>query len=92
MRFAAILGVAVAALLAAAGATQAAGPVIPDDLVTTRLVPETPAVAPGGTVWVAVHFEVKPGWHIYWRDPGDSGLPTTVEWRLPGGFAAGDAT
>ena len=90
MRLDAIIGAVVGILLATAGPLGAAGPVIPDDLVTARLIAENTAVASGGTVWVAVNFEVKPGWHIYWRDPGDSGLPTTVEWRLPSGFSAGD--
>src|SRR5262245_53409862 len=26
------------------------------------------------------YFELKPGWHVYWKNPGDSGLPPTVEW------------
>lgn len=32
-----------------------------------------------------IHFEVAPGWHIYAPDPGDVGLPTYIEWRLPDG-------
>jgi thiol:disulfide interchange protein DsbD len=90
MRSGKIVGAALVAIFAITGPVRAAGPVIPDDLVTTRLIAETAAVAPGATVWVAAHFEVKPGWHIYWRDPGDSGLPTTLEWQLPAGFSAGD--
>jgi thiol:disulfide interchange protein DsbD len=90
MRFEKIVGAALVAILAIAGPVCAAGPVIPDDLVTARLIGETTAVAPGATVWVAAHFEVKPGWHIYWRNPGDSGLPTTLVWQLPAGFSAGD--
>ena len=31
------------------------------------------------------HFEVASGWHIYAPDPGDVGLPTRIEWRLPEG-------
>ena len=88
MRFGTMLGAAFAVMLTASA--QAAGPIIPDDLVGARLVAERPAVAAGQVLWVAVHFEVQPGWHIYWRDPGDSGLPTTVEWHLPTGFSAGD--
>jgi thiol:disulfide interchange protein DsbD len=90
MQFGKVIRAALAGMLALAGSGHAAGPVIPDDLVTARLIAETPTMAPGATVWVAAHFEVKPGWHIYWRDPGDSGLPTTLEWRLPAGFSAGD--
>ncbi|HYN64753.1 MAG TPA: protein-disulfide reductase DsbD domain-containing protein, partial [Candidatus Limnocylindrales bacterium] len=31
-----------------------------------------------------------PHWHTYWKNPGDSGLPTTLQWALPAGFAVGD--
>jgi thiol:disulfide interchange protein DsbD len=32
---------------------------------------------------------MDPGWHTYWKNPGDAGLPTRITWTLPGGFAAG---
>ena len=38
---------------------------------------------------VALRLKMKPGWHTYWRNPGDSGLPTTLDWKLPPGVAAG---
>ena len=37
---------------------------------------------------VAVHLKMDPGWHTYWKDPGDSGLATSIEWKLPSGFVA----
>lgn len=40
-------------------------------------------------IYVGAHFSITPDWHLYWRNPGHSGLPTTVEWRLPPGFSAG---
>jgi thiol:disulfide interchange protein DsbD len=54
------------------------------------LVSEVQAVQPGTPFTVAVRFDLDPGWHNYWRNPGDSGLPTTIEWNLPDGFKAGD--
>src|SRR5258707_124404 len=77
-----------AALLSVVG-VRADGPPAPGDLVEARLVAETTAIAPDTTVWVDLHLEVKPGWHVYWQNPGDSGLPTTIDWRLPPGFSAG---
>ena len=59
------------------------------DLVTPALYAESATVAPGRTLWLDLHLAIAPGWHIYWRNPGDSGLPTTIEWTLPAGFAAG---
>jgi thiol:disulfide interchange protein DsbD len=41
-------------------------------------------------LWLALRFELNPGWHIYWRNPGDSGGPPLVEWHLPPGAKAGD--
>ncbi|QYF88411.1 thioredoxin family protein [Brevundimonas sp. PAMC22021] len=45
--------------------------------------------APGSTVVVAVRQSIAEGWHTYWRNPGDSGGATTLEWRLPPGVEAG---
>jgi len=75
-------------LFATTGA-RAAGPPPPADLVKGDLVAETVSIAPGATLWVALHLEIKAGWHIYWRNPGDSGLPTAIDWKLPPGVSAG---
>ena len=34
-------------------------------------------------------MRTKPGWHGYWRNPGDAGLPMSVEWTLPPGWSVG---
>jgi len=44
------------------------------------------AIAPGKAFWIAIEFQIAPGWHIYWQNPGSSGLPTYLEWRLPKGL------
>jgi len=92
MRVWAIFGGLIAGLLAAAAIAvpaRAAGPAALDP-VAARLVPETGAVEPGGTLWVDLHLDIAPGWHTYWRNPGDSGLPTEIAWVLPAGFSAGE--
>jgi thiol:disulfide interchange protein DsbD len=55
--------------------------------VRARLVadPDAPSSAPR----VGVLLEMDPGWHVYWKNPGDSGLATEVEFSLPSGFEAG---
>ena len=58
--------------------------------VEAELVADQTALVPGKTTTVALRFAIDPGWHTYWRNPGESGLPTTLEWRLPPGYAAGD--
>lgn len=54
------------------------------DILTERM-----ATAPGDTLWIALRERIEPGWHTYWTNPGDSGEPTTVTWKLPPGFEAG---
>jgi DsbC/DsbD-like thiol-disulfide interchange protein len=46
-------------------------------------------VAPGQSFWVALEFDIRDGWHTYWRNPGDSG-PGDADVELPPGFTAGD--
>lgn len=57
--------------------------------VKATLVSNVSSVKPGETFSVGVLFELKPGWHIYWKNPGDSGLPTTLNLNLPEGFEEG---
>ena len=88
-RYAARLAAALAIAYAAAMPVSAASVADPHP-VTARLVPELAAIAPGSTLWVDLHLDIAPGWHTYWRNPGDSGLPTEIAWTLPAGFAAGE--
>jgi len=55
-----------------------------------ELVAERDALVPGEPITVALRLAAIPGWHTYWRNPGDSGEPTRIEWRLPPGFVAGE--
>ncbi|MGQ0589390.1 MAG: protein-disulfide reductase DsbD domain-containing protein, partial [Sphingosinicella sp.] len=57
--------------------------------MSVALVPETQAVLPGSTVTLAFHMRPAPGWHGYWRNPGDAGAEPRVTWRLPQGWQAG---
>ena len=57
--------------------------------VQTELISEVQSVSPGSSFWVAVRMTMDDHWHTYWRNPGDSGLETTIDWDLPEGFSAG---
>ncbi|MCQ8186574.1 protein-disulfide reductase DsbD family protein [Parvularcula sp. BGMRC 0090] len=57
---------------------------------TSRLISEQSAAVPGETLWVALAQELDEGWHVYWKNPGDSGLPLNLGWQLPEGFEAGE--
>lgn len=57
---------------------------------TVELVADADSVAPGGTIRVGVRFLLEPHWHVYWRNPGDSGLTPSIRWRLPEGVKASE--
>ncbi len=78
-----------AALAAAALASAAWAAPVRTPNVEAELVPATAAAVPGQPVTVALRLQHREGWHTYWRNPGDSGLPTTIEWKLPPGVTAG---
>lgn len=82
------------ALLALVGATPAAAQSLDMEdgnaLVQARLGSEFGAVWPGKETTLAVVLDVAPGWHIYWKHPGDAGMPTSVDLTLPEGLVAGD--
>lgn len=54
------------------------------------LISERSSLVPGQTDWIGIRFDLDPGWHIYWTNPGDSGEPPKVAWQLPAGVQAGD--
>ena len=58
--------------------------------VQARLFALDAAVAPGATVRVGLHLAHDPQWHTYWKNGGDSGLPTVLTWELPAGFVASE--
>jgi thiol:disulfide interchange protein len=58
--------------------------------ITVELVPLSRWAAPGSTTVVALKQQIAPGWHTYWRNPGDSGGATEMRWSLPTGVSAGD--
>ncbi len=77
-----------AATLAGAALSAGAQPVRTAH-VTAELVARSPGVQPGQALQVGLRLQHIPHWHTYWRNPGDSGLPTTLAWTLPAGAQAG---
>ena len=69
----------------------AASMVVTTDQVRAELMAWAPqGVEPGKPVWVGLQIAHQPEWHTYWKNSGDSGLPTVLEWQLPAGITAGD--
>jgi thiol:disulfide interchange protein/DsbC/DsbD-like thiol-disulfide interchange protein len=65
--------------------------VVQTDQVRAELVAHAPqGLTPGAPVWLGLRLKHQPHWHTYWKNPGDSGLPTTLTWTLPAGLQAGD--
>ena len=75
--------------LKAGAAPVAAGPQR-TERIEAELVPMSAWATPGSTAIVAVRQKIKPGWHTYWRNQGDSGGPTTLSWSLPDDVVPGD--
>lgn len=69
-------------VLFAAAAQASAGHVQAD------LLADVSAIQPGKTFWLGVRLSIDPGWHVYWKNPGDSGIPTRIKLSLPDGFRA----
>jgi thiol:disulfide interchange protein len=44
----------------------------------------------GETVMAGVHLKMDPDWHTYWKNPGEAGMATKIEWHLPPGVTAGE--
>ncbi len=68
------------------GATEGKSPHI-----TARLIAESATVAPNGDITLALDYTPAPGWHTYWINPGDTGLPPKFKWNLPDGVTTSDA-
>ena len=79
--------IAATAMLAVAG-TAAAAPARTAH-VEAELVSAKSSLVPGEPLTVALRLAMDRGWHTYWQNPGDSGLPTTIAWKLPQGIRAG---
>ncbi len=57
--------------------------------VTVTLSSNAKSISPGQKIKMTVLLQMQPDWHIYYKDPGQTGLPTQVLWKLPPGFVAG---
>jgi thiol:disulfide interchange protein/DsbC/DsbD-like thiol-disulfide interchange protein len=83
--FYAAAGIALALSCAAHAAPQ-----VKTQHVEAELIAERAAAQPGKPVVVGLKLRMEPQWHTYWKNPGDSGLPTKIQWILPEGWKAGE--
>jgi len=86
LSLAALRGLMMTALLAL---TTFALPARAENNITTRLLAESQTPAAGQTIMLAIDMQPKPGWHGYWKNPGDAGVGIQLNWSLPKGARLG---
>ncbi|MFA5204550.1 MAG: protein-disulfide reductase DsbD domain-containing protein [Lentisphaeria bacterium] len=86
-----VMGLLVGALAGLPARAQTPFDDAPATVAHTRseLLAEPAWAQPGVPFTVAIRQQLDPDWHTYWRQPGDSGRPLQVTWRLPAGWSAG---
>jgi DsbC/DsbD-like thiol-disulfide interchange protein len=52
-------------------------------------ISESPTCEAGKSLRTAIRMVIDPGWHTYWINPGDAGMKTSIEWKLPSGWVGG---
>lgn len=73
------------------GSRNAAGALVTTEQVRAELLAWAPeGVEAGKPVWLGLQLTHQPEWHTYWKNSGDSGLPTQLAWQLPAGITAGE--
>ena len=87
----AVCAVAFACLMGATSQAQVVGATVKTDQVRAELLAHAPqGVQAGQSFWLGLHIQHQPHWHTYWQNPGDSGLPIRLQWKLPAGLQAGE--
>ncbi len=72
-----------AGMVARAGSSSADAP-----HVHVQLVAPVDEIYPGGNNQIGLYFKLEQGWHVYWKNAGDSGEPPHIQWTLPDGVTA----
>lgn len=58
------------------------------DFAAARLISAVTATGDATSLPLGLEFELQPGWKIYWRTPGDAGLPPLPDWSESENVAA----
>ena len=59
------------------------------ELVKAKLLADTDTIVPGKPFTAGLLLHMVPGWHTYWKFPGDAGIPTEIKWSLPADWKVG---
>jgi thiol:disulfide interchange protein DsbD len=81
----------ISALAVSTGWAHAQSATVSTPQVQAELVAHAPdGITAGGTLSLGLLIKHQPHWHTYWKNPGDSGLPTTLTWELPAGVTTSE--
>ncbi len=58
----------------------------PDEVISVELISDDSKIAKGSQGWLGIKVKLAPEWHIYWKNSGEGGYPTTVTWDVPSGI------
>jgi len=58
--------------------------------VRASIISSVTDIVPGKSFDIALVFDIDDSWHMYWKNPGDSGMPPSIAWTLPPGFLASE--
>jgi len=83
------LGIVLVGLAAVASPSYSQSQTAASEQVALRLMASHQVVQPGQQLLLGVEQRIAPHWHTYWRNSGDSGEATAIDWRLPSGATAG---
>lgn len=81
-------GAAHALLLVCLGAAPVCTGAAEQGPVRAELLADSVRLEAGRPLGLVARLEIEPGWHVYWKNPGDAGLATEVELELPAGASA----
>ena len=83
-----VVGLSIFTSIAASSAAQPGA--AEESPVSVRLIGETDALVPGQTFHLGVDFEIAEGWHLYWKNPGESGAVARIALEMPDWLSAGE--
>ena len=61
-----------------------------ENLVDAKLISEVKTIQPGNSFWIGLNLKMQDEWHTYWKNAGDAGMASYINWNLPEGFTASE--
>jgi len=55
--------------------------------ISAEILADSKSIQPGQPFTVAIKVNIKDSWHAYWKNPGEIGMPISIDWNLPDGFS-----